>query len=336
MAFPWDFEENFETGTAGAFTGTPVDTIGKIDFPGPQDDLDIPPVIGGYVMRVDLKRGTDDAYVLGDATLNLATGTTMYARFWLYLSDDFKIPGATDSVRIFQLLSGGTTEEVAIALVRSFKGDIMLAIRSPEYNGFISGIEIGRNQWTCLELRIVAGGTASELHVYANGSQISAVAMSWVSPLNAWRMGAITQSADIYGTLYFDSVVIDNDRLVAPDLLDPDELSGETITLTKTGYAFVGPGEVTCVTLIGMDNTHAVNLYDTDRLPVAIHDLKVGLKVAAAESNESKGTKAFKRGCYVVFSGTASATLAPTVIIQLGQVSSRDWDSMDDEDEMAA
>ena len=47
MTFPWIFEENFETGTLGGFTSE-TDTLGRLDFPGPQDGLEIPPALGGY------------------------------------------------------------------------------------------------------------------------------------------------------------------------------------------------------------------------------------------------------------------------------------------------
>ena len=336
MAFPWVFEENFETGAEGRFTGTTVDTLGKLDFPGPQDDLDVPPYLGGYAMRVNLERGVAPAYVVGDLSFNIANGVTQYARIMLRLSDDFKAPGVNDAVSIFRLNSGAGVEEAAIGIVRSDKGELMIAVRNPDYasGAWIRGIEVNRNEWLCLEITAASvAGALSELRVHCNGSQVSAIGMTWLTLTSFW-MGAITQTDDVRGTLYFDSILIDEDRLVAPQILDPRRLDGETITLTKTGYAFVGPGEVVCTTLIAMGTTtsdHVAQLYDTDRLPVAHHDLKIALKAAVPESYESKGTKVFKRGCYCVLSGTSSATVAPSLIVQLGAVTEYGWGAMGEE-----
>ena len=97
MAFPWVFEENFETGTLGSFTGE-TDTLGQLDFPGPQDDLVISPARGGYCMRVDMNRTVATtplpAYVTG--TLTLATGTNLYGRLFMYLDDDVVCPSLRD------------------------------------------------------------------------------------------------------------------------------------------------------------------------------------------------------------------------------------------------
>lgn len=335
MAFPWDFEETFELGTRGSFTAE-TDDLGQLDFPGPQDDLVVPPYRGGYAMRVDMNRSVvttpTPAYVTGDTSLNVASGTTKYARIMMYLDDDVVCPAAADNVKFFQLISGASTEEAAIGIVRSDKGDLMIGIFSPDYNGWIRGIEVMRNEWFCLELTVVGHTTNAELRVHVGSSQVTAVGMAWAT-LTGFRLGSISRTVDVRGIMYFDSMVVDSDRLVAPQALDPRSLDDEVLTLTKTGYAFVGAGVVECLTLLPMTALDTVALYDTDRLPVAHHDLRMVAKAAAAETIETKGPKAFTRGCYAVLTNASGTplTAAPTAIVQLGKVTEYGWGAMGEE-----
>ena len=115
MAFPFVFHENFEKGTRGGFTSE-LDTDGKIDFPDHNDQLEIPPWRGGYVMRVNLDRNTAEAYVQHDTAFTMTAGQIRFLRFFIRLSRDFRIaPGhAVDIVRMY----AGGTSEVAIGLTR--------------------------------------------------------------------------------------------------------------------------------------------------------------------------------------------------------------------------
>ena len=322
MGFPFSAEENFETGTLGIFTEV-ADTLGKLSVVGPQDAHEIPPYLGGYVLEVDLNRGTAPASASIGAPITFANGTTKYARLMVWLSADLKLPNPGDSMRIFNIESGAFAEEAAIGLVRGNKGELMLGVFSPDLNDWIRGIEVSRDMWLPLEIAMISvTAGASKLQVMCMGSQVEAVGMTWAT-LTRCRIGAITQSDDIRGKIWFDHFVVDDtSRLVAPQPLDPRELDGETILFTKSAYAFVGPGEVDCLTLISAAADSAVNLYDTDRLPFAQHDMRMSAKAAAAESIESKGTKIFKRGCYVSFSGAGTN---PQAIVQLGAVTEFGW-----------
>ena len=344
MAFPWLLEENFETGTAGSLNAVAEDDVlGQLDFPGPQDDLAIPPARGGYCMRVNMNRTVattpTPAFVTG--AISLASGSNLYGRLFMYLDDDVVCPNpgtspaTVDRVVFLQLLSGGTTAEASLCVTRSDKGDLMIAILHPEYSsgtGPIRGLEVMRNEWFCLELSMLHSGTTSELRVHIGSAQLTATGINWASLTN-FRLGSISRTVDVRGIMYFDSIVIDEDRLVAPQALDPRNLDGEIVTLTKTGYAFVGPGTVDCLTLVPMTALDSVALYDTDRLPVAHHDLRMMAKAAVVETIESKGPREFTRGCYAVLtniSGTPT-TAAPTAIVQLGAVSEYGWGAFDEE-----
>lgn len=336
MAFPWDAEENWEAGVTagtGSIFTTEVDTLGRLNVVGPQDAHEIPPARGGCVLEVDLTRGIGsvvDAYIHGDPSLDIAQGTNKVARLMMYISDDFQIPKIADSVRIISFISGASTEEAAIGLVRGTKGELMLAIFSVDLSAWIRGVEVERNMWLPIEIAITPHTSAAKLEVHCLGSQVEASAMAWAT-LTDYRLGAISPSVDISGKLWFDSWVVDTwvtdaDRLVAPQPLDPDELSGETLTITKSGWVFLGPGTVECLTLTPMTALDSVHLYDTDRLPYAYHDLRMVAKASAAETKESKGPKVFTRGCYAVLTNAGTPpTAAPSAVVQLGTVTGFGW-----------
>lgn len=323
MAFPFSAEENFESGTLGIFTEV-ADTLGKLSVIGPQDAHQIPPYLGGYVLEVDLNRGNADASASIGAPINFANGITKYARLMVWLSEELKLPNAGDSMRLFMLESGSFLEEASIGLVRGNKGELLLGILSPDMPGgadWVRGVEVSRNMWLPLEIAMISGATnTSKLQVMCMGSQVEATAMTWAT-LTRGRIGTITQSLDIRGKIWFDHFVVDDtSRVVAPQPLNPRALDGETILITKSGYAFVGPGEVDCLTLIASSTNNEVSLYDTDKLPFAHHDLRMGAKAAVAEAVETKGKKIFKKGCYVSLAGTN-----PQAIVQLGAVTEFGW-----------
>ena len=338
MAFPWDAEENFETGvvsgTGSIFTGVDDtnDPMGRLSVVGPQDAHEIPPYLGGYVLEVDLGRGVSgsvpDAFVTGNAALNMAAASpNKFARLMLRLSPDLKLPNPGDSVRFLRLNSGTLVEEASVGLVRGNKGEVMLGIFSPSpHNFWIRGISVERDKWLPIELAFqFPTVSTAEIQVYCMGHQVVAHSMAWATPLTSYQLGAMGQSLDIRGKYWFDHWIVDEERLVATQPLDPTELDGETIMITKSGYVFVGAGEVDCLSLIPMTTGDAVNLFDTDRLPYAHHDLRMSAKAGANETVESKGPRTFKRGCYAVLSGTVSPTVAPSAIVRLGTVTEYGW-----------
>ena len=320
MPFPFVFHENFELGTKGDFTTEFTDTAGKLDFPDHHDDLDIPPWRGGYVMRCALDRAIDAAYVEQTSALNISSGTTRYIRFMLRTSPDFRLPhilGASggSSVKVFSVWSA-SVEEFAIGISRSDSNTrtARLAIYSPDDNEFIDGLEFDNDVWLPIECTIAHGGTTSTrvyLHLGENTVQSSRMNFA---PLTHFRLGAMAQTPHVRGTIYFDDFIIDTAKLEEPTFVAPEDLWGESMLYTKMSYAFVGPGSIRGATLIGGGSDNVAYLYDADRLPLAHHDIRAALKVAAAESKDTLiETVRFNRGCYVRMEGTN-----PQVIVHYG------------------
>ena len=324
MAFPWIQHDNFEDGTQGSFTVVAeaiADPLGKLDFPGPQDDLNITPYRGGYVMRVNLDRGVTDAYVQHDTAFDLSPGQSKYMRFYLYLSADFKIaPGST--VQILTVFAGATLEfAVALTYVLDEQNYQVGFIIPDDLNQFLYGLSVFRDQWLCIQVVATNQPTTGSCWLHHNNNTIQSNRMTF-GAFTHYRMGAMTQSADIRGTLYFDDVVVDDEKLHQPAYQDPTNLSNESLLFTKTSYIFVGPGELKSATLIGGAAGNSALFYDTDRRPYSHHNLRASLKVSSAESREMiHGPIVFEKGCFVELTGAGgTAATDPQLVVMLGRV----------------
>ena len=135
------------------------------------------------------------------------------------------------------------------------------------------------------------------------------------------RLGAIDQSGDITGTIYFDDFAIDDARLYDDNSAHNGALSGGSMLLTKSGFAFLGAGTIDQVLLVdGGSGNCTVKVYDTDKpnqLPLG--SLRESLATVTANTTARTFVHGFsvKAGAYVELSGTN-----PQAIIKLGTVAS--------------
>ena len=327
MAFPFIFHENFEAGTKGGFD-TETDEDGRLDFPDHNDGLEIPPWRGGYVMRADLNRGfAKPAYVGQNTVLNtMTTGDTRFIRFMLRVSSDFRMPPG-NSMQIFSVFKGPivvpplipapTDLEFGIGITRTEAhiNSSRMSIYAPDYSEFIDGLNFPVGRWFSVQITIFHSTNVSRVYLHVGDNTLQVMRLDF-APFTGFYMGALAQAPDVRGTLYFDDIIIDEEKLEDPNYIDPANLSGETLVFFKTSYAFVGPGVIRGATLISGGSTSTALFYDAERLPLAHHDIKGGLKCSSAESKDSliDGIE-FKRGCYIVMTGTN-----PQVIVHCGQV----------------
>lgn len=329
------FHENFEAGTLGGFTRQ-IDTLGKISFPDHNDGLAIPPWRGGYVMKVDLDRGTDIAYVEQSTAVGVAAGQIRYCKMHFYLSKDFWMSPGT-SVEFLRFGSGdpltSSTIECAVAVARdTFLAERpLLGVVSPDFSNTLDGLYFETGRWNSLEgilYHTVGGVSRFYLIVGDNILQVNGFTYDTITHV---RLGTLFQSPNLRGTLYFDDFIFDSARVKPPADIPSTALSGESLLFTKTSYAFVGPGVLRGATLISGGNDNAVDFFDTDKLPVPHQDLKGALKCSSPESKDSliKGVR-FQRGCYMVISGTD-----PQVLVHYGQIGEPAAQSVMSEEEPA-
>jgi hypothetical protein len=101
------------------------------------------------------------------------------------------------------------------------------------------------------------------------------------------------------GHFLLDDIIVDGSRLFPRQ-------HGAAKVFTKSGWAFVGPGEVEQVRLIdgGSGNT-SVKIYDTGRINYAEHDLVEHLAVTTSQKLAAT-ERPFQvhNGCYVKLGGT--------------------------------
>jgi hypothetical protein len=228
-----------------------------------------------------------------------------------------------DAVTLLQFYSSTATRQARILLVRMDPmGLVVLVERDGESlhedNAHFKA-PVGR--WFDLEI---------DRFVHDSGGYIGAVrpgvcritSSRGADPTNTrYRLGALDQSGDWQGTVYFDELLLDEGRVYDDAGAHNGALSGGSLFFAKSGFAFLGPGEVEHLSVIeGGSGDCRVRLYDTDhptRLPVGAlrYDLKVPAASATAQSTSRRVP--FKRGAFVQLSGTN-----PQAIVRLGKVAS--------------
>ena len=318
MAFPYLFHENFETGTLGGFSSE-SDDLGRLDFPGQEDRLNISSYRGTHCMRITMSRDTLAAYVQHDTVFDMIPGDpTRYLRFYLYVGNDF-IMTQGNSLKLVSIFSGGGTEleEVSIGISRS---DVQLrthnlAIWSPDDNEFIDGIPIDIGRWMCIQMTVSHASTTGRCFLQQGDNTIQVGRMQF-QPFTHFRMGSMAQSPDCRGTLYFDEVIIDSDKLHEPEYVDRSMLPYKTVLYQKSGFLFTGPGEILSATLIAGGTNNLVRFFNADQQPFAFHTLKAVLKASSVETRETvSGVGYFTHGCYLEMTGTG-----PQVLVHYGQL----------------
>jgi hypothetical protein len=268
MAFPYTFSETFKTGTRGNFDSE-TDTERRLNFVKGAAHL------GAYGMVVDLSKGSADAY-LQDVGYATGANSTNYTRFMLKLEDvTFGADG--DEVRILSLIATAT-EEAQLWLVNRLPDGIALEARDPDQSFGRSWLKLPQNEWVCVELQWHvdnAGANDGRFALLIDGNR-AAVAKMDQGAFTIGRIGAMSQTGDIEGKLYFDQIIVDNDRL-NPCYETPNK------TLTASGWACLGPCTIEQVRLIdGGSNDAVAEIYDTDELAYSEEDIVAWLAVTTA------------------------------------------------------
>lgn len=322
MAFPWLFEENFEGGTKGSFDSE-TDSDSRLDFAGPEelavDALDVAPFRGGYLMRVSMEKGSAQAYVSSDA-FAASLGTTRWARYYLYLSDDFAASGDGALANLFWLDSAGPTWEMGVSLMRKDPEGIVLVVQSSDDDDSGPYIKINPGEWTCIEVEYKPDSSNSVISIIVNGSK--ATLTNFVSAaLTTGRFGIFQQAGDFRGTIYLDQIVLDDERVhgIMEGQRDSSNVDGMTMLFTKSGFAFVGSGEILEVQAIDNGSSDArVKVYDTDNPNlVAEYDKRIDRTFSNFLPLQPTN---FERGAFVKLEGTT-----PQALVRVGTVNEFDY-----------
>ena len=337
MAFPYAFHANFETGTKDAFDSE-SDSGNRLDFPGPQqlvhDMLAVFPHRGAYCMRVNLGKNSTDAYV--SETVSWAADSTNYMRFEFMVGEDVQVGNDGDLVDIMALDASGN--EGAICLSRIEPAGLVLGVR--DTSGSVTDyLSVEPGDWVCIEAQVDVDNAANNdgsIIVWIGNDRLKLSNLDQAA-ITAVRFGAMNQTGDFTGHIYFDEIVFDDARLY-PDYAPHNlRLDGETMAFFKSGFAFVGKGHIMGCQLVGnaAGNTCTLKVYDTDDVNFSETMKKEHLTVTTANGvsySQALGDGPLFNvdlGCYVELSGTDAQAL-----IRMGMVDELALDDVEEELEL--
>ena len=321
MALPLEFYENFEAGTKGNFDSE-TDDGNRLDFPHARDlkPSGLNAYRGAYCMRVDIGKNNNPAYL--SETISWASGQTRYGRFRLFVGKDVQFGNNLDYVRILQFYSTGELREGRLVIGRVDPVGIVLAVEMHgetwgDNNAYFA-LPIG--EWVTIEwLRKVDSSIGFMSALLPDVCQITSDRRADATNIEM-RFGGFDNSGDLKGTLLFDEFAIDEGRLYDDSgSAHNGALSGRNIVLLKSGFAFLGKGEIEHVNLIdGGSGDCRVKIYDTDDVnALPIGGLRENLATLTASSTAQSLHRGFSvsRGAYVELSGTN-----PQAIVRIGKV----------------
>ena len=315
MAFPWVFEEDFDSpavvaGDNGLFD---ANSGSLIDFPHYSElaRAGNAPYQGAYCMRVRLAGGTTTQYTEETGSFDFAASTNRFVRWYFYLGKDFTM-AASDKFAMFNLESvAGTTVEVACGLDNS-SGNIRIWVAQTNSSAaqtvtIVTLTPPGNpnsclGKWHHVEINFVidsGGGNDGTIDAWYNdvaiGSQITALDQG--ATVDA-RFGAIGPDAGTSGTILFDRIILDDARIYSARQRFPLQR-----TFTKSGHLFIGPGAIDGAALLSTTAGNIMRLYDTDTAnTVQAQSFVAELDLTAFTSID--GPMTFERGCYVELTGT--------------------------------
>lgn len=300
MPTPYNFQENFELGTLGAWDSE-TDTQPKLNYrhyttlvgKPPYE----PPYRGAYCVEIDVSVGTTTAFL--EEVIAVAASTAGYIRFYLYVSD--LVMATSDVFNILIVQSVGPADELLVRLINT-AGTILLSAGD---GTTFRTVALVQNRWHAIELAFNTGsGVNATMDFFVNnvqiGAQITSITMAAVTQIRLGAMGL--DAGTTAGRLLLDEFVMDGARIYPLDGRFPT-----TRYLTQTSHIILGPGQLEDVYLLdGGSSDTTLSLYDTDSA-----DLSAGLIVPTLQltSGYRSGdpylsTATFKRGVYAVLGGT--------------------------------
>lgn len=330
VTFPFLFESNFELGTNGDWDSQDAAII---DFPHYTELArhDMTPYKGAYCFRqVMTSSASNDFLVEGDLDIDAAEqGQT---QFWLYFSEDFT-GTSNDTVHLFELRAGGTKEVVFGFRIVASTNVINLGIGEEAPTSW-SSLALERGRWHLIELDTVndlgANNGTIDLYVTPDGAPYT------TETIHAAQVGTLDQGAITTGTLGVRSSLTTTTGTILIDEFKFHAVSGTaavtrvrqeldrwnpTIRMTQSGHAFVGPGTIENVSLVGNGSAPlTLRLWDTDVARIGgFGTPKVEMHTTGtSELVDPAGMPIrLSRGCYIELAGSAD----PSALVQVSALS---------------
>ena len=305
MAFPYDFEENFELGTRGDFDSE-TDTVGQLDFPDYKELSRFPflgfvPFSGAFAARWSLTGGTADAFMT-EGDVDISAAAESFFRFPLYFSPDFSAT-ADDTVHLFELLATATIEAVVGFRIVAATGVINLGIGELAPTAF-SGVAIERGVYYTVELRALIDDGGSNngtlgLFITKDGDPdgVEEVTVSSLDQgaITSGLLGVQNHLATTTGTILISDFVQDDARSF------PLKRYPDTVEITKSRHVFLGRGTVSFLALLSAAASNSLTLHDTDDGVATDGNKLIELTVGAQINHDEP--LLFTKGCFANLTG---------------------------------
>lgn len=313
MVFPLLQEEGFELGTRGSFDAT-SDTDSKLTFPHYTTLAATPglpmPYRGAYAMMIDLSKGTGDAYIQETGASDLSASGSEFWRFYFW----FGAPrGKTvtmannDIFSIFQLWSSTNTVEASLGIQFTTANGYRLCLSELASGASGTFQPFQLNTWNLVEIKAVIDsgvGNDGTLDAWLNGSAFTQITALDQGAITSSILGAVAIDAGTtVGHLLIDEYQADDTRIYGYGQRFPED-----VMVRASGHVFVGPGEISNISLLsGAGTDNVVEVYDTDeaelndatRVPVELKN------TANSELVDPAGMPVrVTRGCYIKLTGT--------------------------------
>ena len=307
MAFPYVFEANFQAGTNGEWdsesdTGSLLSVVHYSvlsNTPGMAM-----PYRGAFCMRIQM--GDTNDHTLTEGDIDIADTATRWFRFYLFAHSSVTAT-ADDVFNIFELQqTGGATTECSMGM-RITAATNLLEIGIGDGTAPSSYVEFPRGRWVCVEWKVListAGAGTQDLYLDNSASLIALTTLTNAAAVGTGALGTQNTLSTTTGTLLFAEFAMDDTQLGA--IVDRRR---ESMYLTKSGHAFVGPGTIDRLSLqAGAATDNTITIYDTDTAYTtdATNVVYLGGNTVNSESKDfdlHHGVYC-KRGAYVVLAGT--------------------------------
>jgi hypothetical protein len=195
-----------------------------------------------------------------------------------------------DYVRLLQFYSSTATPEARLVLARIDPLGIVLVadMEGESWNENNAHFKLPIGEWVCVEFEKYVDESDGYIGAVLPGvCRITSDRLDEGS-ITKFRLGAIDQTGDLRGHVYFDAILVDEDRLWDDRGAYNGALSGGSLLFLKSGFAFLDAGEVEHVSLIdGGSGDCRVRIYDTeDPTMLPLGALRENLATLAANATE--------------------------------------------------
>ena len=302
MAFPFIFQDNFETGSNASWDSE-TDTGSKLDFPHyttlAANQYMPSPYRGAYCARWDLTTGDTNDHTLTEGDIDIADEGTAYFRWYMFVSSNFTAT-ADDTFNFFELQQAGGTVESSVGF-RITAASNLLEIGVGDGTAPTSFVSFPRNKWVAVELGAKISTTAAgTLTLYLDGASVVALtSLTNAAAVGQGVFGTQNTLSTTTGVILADQFVMDDTRIYPFRKRFPFH-----VPVSQSSHVFIGPGYIEGAVLLTNTASDTLRLWDTDTGNID-DELSYITELTAEFQTSISGPIHFSRGCYATITSGA-------------------------------